>query len=126
MTEINFSISDMVRGKCTFLEITDIIETINDIKNFVRDDPQKRFRITEIESRFTNSIPISDVTLKIAIKEEIVAELQLTIQNNMAAYNFAHKIYELHRTKVFSKVKISHNYFEEYQKEFRELVKQSL
>ena len=52
------------------------------------------------------------MTLKIAIREEIVAELQLTIQANAAAYNFSHKIYELARTKVFSKIKISHNYFE--------------
>ncbi len=37
---------------------------------------------------------------------------QLTIQGNAAAYNFAHKIYELQRTKVFSKIKIVHNYFE--------------
>ncbi len=41
-----------------------------------------------------------------------MAELQLTVQTNAAAYNFAHKIYELQRTKVFSKLKIVHNYFE--------------
>lgn len=50
--------------------------------------------------------------MKIAINEEIVAELQLTIQANAAAYNFAHKVYELERTKVFSKLKIVHNYYE--------------
>jgi len=61
------TISDMVRGKCIFLEINDIIETIEKIKNFVKNDPNKRFRITQIESRFTKNIPISDVTLKIAI-----------------------------------------------------------
>ncbi len=49
--------------------------------------------IYEIESRFTNETPISDVTLKIVINKEIIAELQLTIQNNAASYNFAHKIY---------------------------------
>jgi hypothetical protein len=65
----------------------------------------------EIESRFTNTTPISDVTLKIVISNKIVAELQLTIQNNAATYNFAHKIYELQRTKLFSKLKIVHNYF---------------
>jgi hypothetical protein len=52
------------------------------------------------------------VTLKIAINEEIVAELQLTLQTNLATYNFAHKIYELQRAKLFSKIKIAHNYFE--------------
>ena len=79
----------------------------------------KRYKIIEIESRFTKLQPISDVTLKIALNEEIVSELQLTVQANAAAYNFAHKIYELARTKVFSKVKISHNYFEEFAGEFK-------
>lgn len=41
-----------------------------------------------------------------------MAELQLTVQTNAAAYNFAHKLYEFQRTKVFSKLKIVHNYFE--------------
>ena len=59
----------MVRGKCVFLDINDIILTIDQIKAFVDRDPKKRYRITEIESRFTNKIPISDVTLKIAINE---------------------------------------------------------
>ena len=99
----------MVRGKCVFLEISDILETVKSIKDFINKD--SRFSIEEIESRFTNDIPISDVTLKIVINKRIVAELQLTIQINAAAYNFAHKIYELQRTKVFSKLKIVHNYF---------------
>ena len=43
--------------------------------------------------------------------EEIVAELQLTLQTNAAAYNFAHKIYELDRCVIFSKIKIVDNYF---------------
>ena len=55
-----------------------------------------------------------------------MAELQLTIQTNAAAYNFAHKIYELSRTKVFSKIKIIHNYFEEFQGDFKQLVTKSL
>ena len=78
----------------------------------MKKDAKRRYRITEIESRFTNPQPISDITLKIAINEEVVSELQLTIQANAAAYNFSHKVYELARTKVFSKIKISHNYFE--------------
>lgn len=83
----------MLRGKCVFVSIPDIILTIEKIKSFVLNDERKRFRIIEIESRFTNNVPISDVTLKIAINEEIVTELQLTIQSNAATYNFAHKVY---------------------------------
>lgn len=108
-TAVPFKISDMVRGKCVFLEVSDIIHTVKSIKDFVSKD--SRFTIEEIESRFTNTTPISDVTLKIVINKKIVAQLQLTIQTNAAAYNFAHKIYQLQRTKVFSKLKIVHNYF---------------
>jgi hypothetical protein len=81
----------MVRGKCVFLEISDIIEAVKSIKEFVKND--SRFTIEEIESRFTNKTPVSDVTLKIVINKKIKAELQLTIQTNAASYNFAHKIY---------------------------------
>jgi hypothetical protein len=44
----------MVRGKCVFLEIDDILLTVQQIIAFVKNDKNKRFRITEIESRFTN------------------------------------------------------------------------
>ena len=114
----------MVRGKCVFLEISDILETVKSIKDFIKKD--SRFTIEEIESRFTNEIPISDVTLKIVINKRIVAELQLTIQTNAATYNFAHKIYELQRTKVFSKLKIVHNYFEESNHDFSQLAYKAL
>ena len=56
----------MVRGKCVFLEVEDIILTVNQIKEFVKKNPNK-YRIIEIESRFTNPQPISDVSLKIAL-----------------------------------------------------------
>lgn len=58
----------MVRGKCVFLDIHDILEAVDKIIAFVHQDKMKRFRMIEIESRFTNSVPISDITLKIAIK----------------------------------------------------------
>ena len=61
----------MVRGKCVFLEISDILETVKSIKDFIQKD--SRFTIEEIESRFTNDTPISDVTLKIVINKRIVA-----------------------------------------------------
>lgn len=115
----------MVRGKCTFSKIEDIIETIESIKNYVKKfektDP-KKYRILEIESRFTKPIPISDITLKIALHERIIAELQLTLQSNVATYAFAHKIYEFQRSKAFSKVKTIFNYYEEYKKDFQELL----
>ena len=62
-----FTISDMVRGKCIFNSIEDIIQTVSKIKQYVADNGQT-YRLIEVESRFNNEIPISDVTLKIAIK----------------------------------------------------------
>ena len=50
----------------------------------------------------------------------------MTLQTNFAAYNFAHKVYELARSKVFSKIKISHNYYEEFRKDFVELIQRSI
>ena len=35
--------------------------------------------------------------MNIALNEEIVAELQLSLQTNAMAYSFAHKIYEVSR-----------------------------
>ena len=97
---------------------------MNSIKEFVRNNP--RFALKEIENRFGNPMPISDVTLKILLDNKIVAELQLTIQTNAATYNFAHKIYELQRTKVFSKIKIIHNYYEESKNDFNQLAIKAL
>ncbi len=115
----------MIRGKCVFLEIGQIIQAINQIKKFVKKNP--KFGIKQIENRFAiKQTPISDVTLKIVIDKKIVAELQLTIQTNAATYNFAHKIYQLQRTKVFSKIKIIHNYFEESKNDFAQLASKAL
>ena len=62
----------MVRGRCVFSNLNDIIQTVLAIREFVSRN-KTIFRILETESRFTLKIPISDVTLKIAIKEEVVA-----------------------------------------------------
>lgn len=83
---------------------------------------ESTFKLLEVENRFTSKNPISDITLKILTKNEIVAELQLTLQNNLAVYNFAHKIYEFCRSKIFSKIKTLHNYFKEYEKEMTEMI----
>ena len=47
--------------------------------------------------------------------------MQLTLQTNAAAYNFAHKVYELSRSKIFSKIKVVHNYYEEFMASFIEM-----
>jgi hypothetical protein len=57
----------MVRGKCIFNSIEDIIQTVNKIKRYAIDNPNS-YRLIEVESRFNNKIPISNVTLKIAMQ----------------------------------------------------------
>ena len=110
----------MVRARCVFLRITDIIETVAAIKRFAEDEADL-FRVLEVQSRFGLKVPISDVTLKIAINEEIVAELQLTLQSNAAAYHYAHVVYELQRSKIFSKTKMVDNKFCEFSQEISQL-----
>jgi len=66
----------MVRGKCIFAKIEDIIDAVKKIKRFIDTanlNSADSYRLIEVESRFTKKIPISDVTLKIVLKEEIVA-----------------------------------------------------
>lgn len=111
----------MVRGKCIFSSIEDIIDTVAKIKKYIKDHSQN-YKLIEVESRFTNPIPISDITLKIVLNNTIVAELQLSLQKNSATYNFAHKIYEFNRTKVFSKIKVVHNYYKEHEKEITQII----
>ena len=57
----------MVRGKCLFNSIEDIIEAVYKIKSYVADHAGS-YRLIEVESRFNNKTPISDVTLKIALE----------------------------------------------------------
>ena len=102
----------MVRGRCVFITLNDIIQTVLAIKEYVANN-QSTFRIIEIESRFGLEIPISDVTLKIAIKEEVIGELQLTLQSNAAQYHFAHIVYELQRSTIFTKTKMVDNKYKE-------------
>lgn len=109
-TAVTFKINDMILGKCVFLQVSDIIETIKTIKEYV-DMNKSMFTIEEIETRFTNTIPMSDVILQIVIDKKIKASLQLSIQQNLAVYNFSVNIYQLQWTKIFSKIKIVHNYY---------------
>jgi len=62
-----FAISDMVRGKCIFSSIEDIIQTVDKIKKYVAANIGS-YRLIEVESRFSKPTPISDVTLKIALE----------------------------------------------------------
>lgn len=70
MNEVEFKISDMVRGKCVFAELTDIVQTVKQIKQYAKEYNIRRpntYRVIQAESRFGLEIPISDVTLKIVL-----------------------------------------------------------
>lgn len=51
-------------------------------------DKEKRFRIVKISNNIVNCATISGVTLTIAIKEEILAELELTVERFVPAFKF--------------------------------------
>ncbi len=57
-TAVTFKISDMVRGKCVFLEVSDIIDTVKSIKEYVYKS-KSMFTIEEIETRFNTDKPLS-------------------------------------------------------------------
>jgi hypothetical protein len=48
----------MVRGKCVFLEVSDIIDTVKSIKEYVYKS-KSMFTIEEIETRFNTDKPLS-------------------------------------------------------------------
>ncbi len=96
---LRFSVSDMLRGKCLFLDVTQINDACAAIK--VNADAIKA-RIVEIDNRLESDKGTSDLVLKILIGGS-VAELQLAFNSdNLAAYEFSHKIYELLRSPFFS------------------------
>ena len=39
---VTFSISDMVRGKCVFLTVEDIVKAITETKNFIEEENTRR------------------------------------------------------------------------------------
>jgi hypothetical protein len=99
----------MIVGRCVFLKLSDILETINSIKKFIKKD--NRFSLKSVESRFIYTNTSSDVTLKIVINNQIIAQLQLTTQSNEKIFNFSHQINQLQRSKLFSKIKAVRNYY---------------
>ena len=57
--------------------------------------------MVELDNRLHGEVKTSDIVLKILIKKTI-AELQLPIDFDVAENEFAHKIYEITRSKFFS------------------------
>jgi len=98
----------MIRGECIFSSIKDIVITVSKIKNYIADHPHS-YKLIEVESRFKNETPMSGVTLIIALKNEIIAELQLIYQTNAAAYIFALKIHYFSQPNFFSKIRVIDN-----------------
>ncbi len=123
-SKVSFKINDMLVGRCVFLKLSDILETINSIKKFIKKD--NRFALKSVESRFIYTNTSSDVTLKIVINNQIIAQLQLTTQSNEKIFNFSHQINQLQRSKLFSKIKAVRNYYEEFNDTFSQLTSQIL
>ena len=65
---MTFKISDMFMGKCVFLEVEDIILTVKEIKESVKNDDKKK-KDHQSREQVANKPPISDITLKITVNE---------------------------------------------------------
>ena len=84
---IAFKVSDMLRGKCMFKNITKINQCCSEIINAIQKD--KEIKLIEIKNRLR--MPTSDIKLKILFGN-VIAELQLVINFSAAAYQFKHNI----------------------------------
>ena len=96
--EIPFTVSDMLRGKCMFREISQINQAAKEITENCR---KKGFKVVEIENRLGKNT--KDLVFKIEIGG-IIAEFQLAYQFNVVKNEFNHKIFELCRSKFFTVV----------------------
>jgi len=96
---IDFKVSDMLRGKCMFMDVSKINKCCSDILNMISKDGS--IKLIEIDNRLRKGT--SDLTLKLLFGS-VVAELQLVINLKAAEYEFSHKIYELVRSKFFSPI----------------------
>ncbi|CAM5998959.1 unnamed protein product [Sphagnum balticum] len=102
----------MLRAKCLFDNGTHIIDCykkiekrVADVQEELRDTDNTRIcRIVQVENRLYPQVGkpnTSDLVLKIQL-DNVVIELQLALKFDEAQNNFAHKLYEIGRSKFFS------------------------
>lgn len=89
----------MLRGKCAFSVVEKINQCCSDIRSALTAEKYKHIKLIEIDNRLKKGT--SDLVLKILFGS-IVAEMQLVINLSASDYAFAHKLYELQRSKFFS------------------------
>ena len=90
MTEpIKFTISDLLRGKCYFANIKDINECCTVLRQRIKEDG--RFKLIEVKNRLKKGT--ADIMLKILVRDRVMTELQLAVQNKTSNYEFSHKLY---------------------------------
>jgi len=90
---IEFKVSDMLRGKCMFADVSKINKCCSDIIDIV--DKDGSIKLIEVKNRLRKGT--SDLSLKLLFGS-VVAELELVINLKAVAYEFSHKIYELVRS----------------------------
>ena len=119
---IPFTVSDMLRGKCMFSDIHRINQCCTEIRKEV--EAGGKVKIIEIDNRLQKQN--SDLVLKL-LYGNVIAELQLVIDLESAEYEFAHKLYELVRSKFFTQLAqltvLSDKLTEEYCREAGEVIR---
>lgn len=92
---LDFTVSDMLRGKCLFNQVADINNCVSEIKARAK---ERNFDLIEVDNRLTNKkTNTTDIVLKIKIGETIT-EFQLALKFNYIQNMFSHKIYEIMRS----------------------------
>ncbi len=98
-TPIVFKVSDMLRGKCMFATVDKINKCCSDILKAQKRKQFKGFRVIQVDNRLRKGT--SDLVLKVLLGN-VIAEMQLVINLDISEYSFAHKLYQLQRSKFFT------------------------
>lgn len=98
---IDFKVDDMLRAKCLFSGVDKINECCQEILNTLNKQDNKDLKLIKLSNRLKK--PTSDINIKILFGN-VIAELQLAILLNHAEYEFQHKLYEIRRSKFFTKL----------------------
>jgi len=103
MDKIEFSVSDLLRGKCMFNKIAHINQAAQKIIEKVAERAKKgeNIQIVEVDNRLSKIT--TDLVLKIRMGD-LVCEFQLALKFNQAENEIHHKMYEVERSKVFTPV----------------------
>jgi hypothetical protein len=88
-----FSTKDLLRAKCTFDRIEDIVDTGNKLNDHIQKS-DSNYKIIELKDKLYGKTKDAVPIIKL---HNVIAELQLVLSLNSVSNEFNHKLYELKR-----------------------------